>query len=271
MTSGTESPSIGHADAVPDVLVQTPPNDLLPAFEQLAISNDQTITKDHIADPILRNLADQQTDTRFCAQPAPSSTYEEGLGPRLSKSAALRMGLQWEDPRETRRVSGEEVPVDFDNVPGHKRSNLDLVRTGGIIADKQHVAALAEPIVAPRQNRAAMLRAGQVPVEKEVRDRAEIAAANKAREAAERLEKRKSVQLPASLLAPLPENLPRQNRAALLRARQPVEDTARTPQEMAENAIRNKARDAAERAERRRSIQAPASLAAPAIVSHIID
>jgi hypothetical protein len=36
---------------------------------------------------------------------------------------------------------------------------------------------------------------------------------------------------------------------------------------MAENAARNKAREAAEYAERRRTIQVPASLAAPAIVS----
>lgn len=120
--------------------------------------------------------------------------------------------------------------------------------------------------MAPRQNRAALLRAGQIPEEKEVRDRAEIAAANKAREAAERLEKRRSVQLPVSLLAPVAEFQPRQNRAALLRAGLPVEDASRTAEQMAERALKNKARDAAERAERRRSLQAPASLAAPVIV-----
>lgn len=64
---------------------------------------------------------------KFRARPAPPTTKMEGLGPRLTKSAALRQGLKWEDPRDIRRMTGEgEVPVDFDNVPGHKR-NLAFV------------------------------------------------------------------------------------------------------------------------------------------------
>lgn len=64
---------------------------------------------------------------KFRARPAPPTTNMEGLGPRLTKSAALRQGLKWEDPRDIRRMTGEgEVPVVFDNVPGHKR-NLALV------------------------------------------------------------------------------------------------------------------------------------------------
>lgn len=112
-----------------------------------------------------------------------------------------------------------------------------------------------------------MLRSGQQddPV-KDTKDRAGLAALNKARDAAERAERRKSMPRPTSLL--LPSQLPRQNRAALLRAGQapPEEPPKRDAREMAENAARNKARDQAEYAERRRTIQVPASLAAPAIV-----
>lgn len=95
-----------------------------------------------------------------------------------------------------------------------------------------------------------------------------MAARNKAREYQERLEKRKQVQTPASLMSP-PEIAPRQNRAALLRQGQiPTEQTPmKTAREMAEAAARNKARDAAERAERRKSVTLPASLGTPHIVS----
>lgn len=95
-----------------------------------------------------------------------------------------------------------------------------------------------------------------------------MAARNKAREFQERLEKRKQVQKPASLMSP-PEFAPRQNRAAMLRKGQTPSDQTpmRTAREMAEAAARNKARDAAERAERRKSVALPASLGSPQIVS----
>lgn len=65
--------------------------------------------------------------SNFKARPAPETTYIDGLGPRLTKSAALRQGLQWQDPRDMRKVSGEDVPVDFTDGPGHKRTGLGLV------------------------------------------------------------------------------------------------------------------------------------------------
>ncbi|BEI81924.1 hypothetical protein CcaverHIS002_0210840 [Cutaneotrichosporon cavernicola] len=198
MTSGEDTPGSSYPDALPDAL--TPPRPQIEVLEIDAyppeLAPHGSITKDDIAaDPILRDLAEGE-NLRY-----------SGLGPRLSKSAALRMGLKWEDPREHRRVSGEEVPVNFDNVPGHKRVGLAL-----------NVSSLAEPSVAPRLNRAAMLRAGKTVEEVEVKDRAEMAAINKARGAAERAERRKSLPRPTSLL--LPAQLPRQNRAALLRAGQ---------------------------------------------------
>lgn len=87
---------------------------------------------------------------KFRARPAPPSTNMEGLGPRLTKSAALRQGLKWEDPRDVRRMTGEgEVPVVFDNVPGHKRTNLGLVsvRSGVRPSHRviQHLSRITRP------------------------------------------------------------------------------------------------------------------------------
>lgn len=147
MTSGEDTPGSNYPDALPDgVHVLTPPTNPAPEIEilegrrstsqdgehtypaELATHND-AITKDDVAaDPILNDLADSQgSGSSFRSRPAPDSTHYSGLGPRLSKSAALRMKLKWEDPREQRRVSGEDVPVNFDNVPGHKRAGLELV------------------------------------------------------------------------------------------------------------------------------------------------
>lgn len=128
----------------------------------------------------------------------------------------------------------------------------------------QNVDSLAEPVVAPRQNRAAMLRLG-ISVEEPTRDMAASAAANKARDAAERAERRRSIQLPINLTHP--ESLPRQNRAALLRLGQLPASHGRDPRDVAEQAVLNKEREAAERLAKRKSVVLPASLAAPTIVS----
>lgn len=133
MTSGEDTPNSSYPDALPDgVHVLTPPPKNGPEIEILdadsgrayppeLAAHDDAITKEDVAaDPILHDLADSQgsQDSNF---------RYSGLGPRLSKAAALRMKLKWEDPRDVRRVSGEDVPVNFDNVPGHKRAGLELV------------------------------------------------------------------------------------------------------------------------------------------------
>jgi hypothetical protein len=82
------------------------------------------------SDPILASLAKQQgfgTPVKqggFRARPAPSTTRAEGLGPRMTKSAALRQGLDWETIKPTRSESKQPVLA---NVPGHKREGLNLV------------------------------------------------------------------------------------------------------------------------------------------------
>lgn len=130
----------------------------------------------------------------------------------------------------------------------------------------QNVASLAEPSHAPRQNRAALLRQGLSVDEPVVRNVAETAARNRARDLAEREQRRRSVALPQSLNNP--DVMPRQNRAALLRrGGQMAAPQGRDPREVAEQAIVNKEREAAERLAKRKSVALPASLAAPSIVS----
>jgi hypothetical protein len=136
-----------------------------------------------------------------------------------------------------------------------------------LTSDLQNVASLAEPSVAPRQNRAALLRAGVTMEEPAARNVAENAVRNKARDLAEREMRRKSVVLPLSLSNP--DMLPRQNRAALLRLGHLPAPQGRDPRDVAEQAIINKEREAAERLAKRKSVALPSSLAAPTIVSFI--
>jgi len=104
-----------------------------------------------------------------------------------------------------------------------------------------------------------------VAVDEPVRNVAETAARNRARDLAEREQRRKSIALPQSLSNP--DVHPRQNRAALLRLGQVPAPKGRNPRDVAEQAIINKEKEAAERLAKRKSVALPASLAAPAIVS----
>jgi hypothetical protein len=105
----------------------------------------ETLTSADIkCDPILSSLAKQQghlTPTSrqgagFKAKPAPASTRAEGLGPRMTKAAALRQGLDWEASKAARSpgvpaatgIATETTVTGFLNTPGHKRQGLDLVR-----------------------------------------------------------------------------------------------------------------------------------------------
>lgn len=96
---------------------------------------------DVTSDPILNKLAkgqglltgdkvrpisrDQPTAHRpaFKARPAPTNMMDKDAGPKMSKAAALRMGLAW----DAKKIGGERKAVDFANTPGHKRNNLSLV------------------------------------------------------------------------------------------------------------------------------------------------
>lgn len=96
-------------------------------------------------DPILADIARKQANSRsgsqadnkarpssvvFRARPAPSSTRQDGLGPRMTKSAALRQGLDWaavctpSKREEARESVGKES---IHHVPGQKRETPKTV------------------------------------------------------------------------------------------------------------------------------------------------
>lgn len=136
LTSGNDTPRTQHTDAFPDARLATPhpPEDDSDVSNVDGLLQDEMLLDEDIeSDPILHHIAHQQQEvlsSPFRARPVPANTFIEGVGPRLSKAAALRQGLEWDDPRDRRRTLGEETPVSFENVPGHKRSGLALVSTG---------------------------------------------------------------------------------------------------------------------------------------------
>jgi hypothetical protein len=87
------------------------------------------------ADPILTSLAKQQrgptaststlSNHTFKARPAPSN-MRENVGPRMTKAAALRQGLPWEEKSRARpSTAGDSRPLG--TAAGHKRNNLSVV------------------------------------------------------------------------------------------------------------------------------------------------
>ncbi|KAK1921743.1 hypothetical protein DB88DRAFT_513014 [Papiliotrema laurentii] len=175
------------------------------------------------ADPILAALAKQQQGLpkqppksdltpAFKARPAPKASLADGAEPRMTKAAALRLGLPWEDKRPRKSAAAATVPAD---IPGHKRSSLSL-----------NIKSLAAPAVAPRPTRASQLRTGgplasaptagkpTTPIAK--KDPAAVLAQMKAKAQAEQLKRRASIAVPSSLGAP--QIIPRGNRSSMLRA-----------------------------------------------------
>lgn len=100
-------------------------------------------TNDIQSDPILSSLAKHQSQAKkqqpnlptgsemkqkvpFKARPAPPSTRAEGLGPRMTKSVALRLGMKWDDPKAYRQAgTGQEEG--HDQAGGHKRAQSSTV------------------------------------------------------------------------------------------------------------------------------------------------
>ena len=127
-------------DQVPDRLLDSV-DDLINDYTSHKILHSDDIRED----PILYALASQQSialsppasrhtvrsstassgpPPAFKARPAPTATHTEGLGPRMTKAAALRQGLKWEEPRQT---GVERKQVNYADVPGHKRNGLSIV------------------------------------------------------------------------------------------------------------------------------------------------
>ncbi|KAK4688506.1 hypothetical protein P7C73_g1617, partial [Tremellales sp. Uapishka_1] len=184
----------------------------------------QEITSTDVqSDPILSSLAKHQSmkdikavppagvvKSGFKARPAPTTMRTEGMGPRMTKSAALRLGLAWDKdnkPKGGAAALKAAAGSGFDAIPGHKR-NLDI-----------NIKSLSHPAVEPRSTKSSQLRSGQPPpaaVPK--RDHVATAAANKLKADEEKLAKadrRKSMGVLPSLSAPA--IVPRTNKASTLR------------------------------------------------------
>ncbi|WVQ83172.1 hypothetical protein IAT38_005311 [Cryptococcus sp. DSM 104549] len=208
----TPRASSAHEDYIEELL------DADPVAAEFIDTSSLTST-DVKHDPILASLAQQQHggaggkggvggDNKggagFKAKPAPSTTRTVGLGPRMTKAAALRLGLKW-DGIKPKREEKEKVD-DGKGTPGYKRVGLGI-----------NVASLAPPTFSPRPTKASQLRTGgQVSTPQSTKkDPLAIAAANKARADEEKEKRRKSVVLPASLMTP--SITPRQNKSSMLR------------------------------------------------------
>lgn len=91
---------------------------------------------------------------KFKARTLPVTHAAPDIVPRMSRAAALRVGIVDASTSPRRRLAtAESIAKTFAGVPGHKR------------AETITVASTAPPVVAPRMTRAASLRLGQaVPV-----------------------------------------------------------------------------------------------------------
>ncbi|GAA5890400.1 hypothetical protein JCM6882_008824 [Rhodosporidiobolus microsporus] len=139
----------------------------------------------------------------FRARPAPASTARPALQPRLSKAAALRLGVSL--PPSTPRRSSSEASSSVDAA---------LPAVPRVVPTPKSLAA---PSIAPRMTKSASLRGGQDGASTRATPRPtkrqSISTAERA--AMDRLARRHSVQVPSIAAAPAVEV--RLSRAAMLR------------------------------------------------------
>ncbi|WVQ69392.1 uncharacterized protein L199_007609 [Kwoniella botswanensis] len=208
-------------------------------------------------DPILSDLAAKQNESLspFKAIPAPTSTTRAGLGPRMTKSAASRAGLNWDEikPRRTieENIEGEEGGS-ISGTPGYKRVGLGIT-----------VPSLAQPSITPRPTKASQLRLRSdnttTPSSPSFNSPSKISRGH-----------HRTLSVPVSIGATVaslngPTILPRQNRTSALRAagekgNAGYRDYEKVQQEKAAQkvkeqiALENKERAKREREERRKSL-----------------
>lgn len=124
-TPATQTPS--HEDLVEAIL--DPIDNVVADFVDTS-SLTSTDVKD---DPILSSIAQKQAQetiknkpkATFKAKPAPGSTQKENVAPRMTKTAALRLGLNWDDVKPKRKVA--EETEEGKETPGYKRTGLNIV------------------------------------------------------------------------------------------------------------------------------------------------
>ncbi|WVQ98173.1 hypothetical protein IAU59_005295 [Kwoniella sp. CBS 9459] len=259
-------------------------------YPQLNIANIGTNPTD--GNTLVKVVAPkEQASVPFKAKSVPSSTNKEGLGPKMTKSAALRMGLNWEaekgksSPSGQRKVEAREAERDV-GTPGQKPIGLGIT-----------VPSLASPSITPKPTKSSLLRAtgergsGLWPEPSQAKpgdsissprkQREDLALANKEKERLERLAKRKSLGINLASLNE-PSVVVRQNKTSQLRAAGEVggglwpapgtssemtsaKEADKKEREMAALAIKGRERSARE--ERRKTFSAGiAALAQPTIL-----
>jgi hypothetical protein len=238
--------------------------------EELPEHDASSLKSDDVkSDPILAALAKQQSRPvsraslpqqtsapAFKARPAP--VRKEGVGPRMTKSAALRQGLDWN------AMSSKAPAVDTGKPSLQQKDTpkpVSLVIPDETVTNCQ-VASLSVPDMAPRANRSSSLRSGEATAPAlPKKDYAAQALINKANEKEERDRRRKSVALPASLSQPS-SMVPRGNRSSILRAGG-APGLAVVKKDYAAQALINKANEKEARDLKRKSVALPASLSTP--------
>ena len=134
-------PSRPHHGLLTDIMSLPSPTAPVPdlpmaELEHVEISlvgtNDLT-NREVRSDPILAALARKQgqsTDTpkptrtsSFKARPAPANMGDTSVGPRMTKAAALRQGLKWEEPKRARPSTAGSAVQPF----GTKRPDPGVV------------------------------------------------------------------------------------------------------------------------------------------------
>lgn len=131
-TFETETPSFDNVETLEDDI---PPPSTDETHTHVYPPSSLTLTSaDLKSDPILSSLAKQQRRTShfpttelptqqntFKARPAP--VHKDNVGPRMTKSSALRLGIKWEEKKGER----ESVVLGFEHTPGHKRASMGIV------------------------------------------------------------------------------------------------------------------------------------------------
>ncbi|GLB38325.1 putative nucleoside diphosphate kinase [Lyophyllum shimeji] len=141
----------------------------------------------------------------FRARPIPASIANPDIVPRMTRSAALRVGgpVQKTESGPRAPLPKERLAQTFENVPGHKRSETIAV------------ASTAAPAIAPRMTRAASLRIG---IQPETPRRRVVSSEEKAKASFEGVPGHKRRESIAVASVKAPTVAPRLNKSAALRA-----------------------------------------------------
>ncbi|GJE98310.1 hypothetical protein PsYK624_145370 [Phanerochaete sordida] len=142
------------------IFASSPP---LPSVELPDVGSDSYVSDPYVSEslhskssrgtPRAQSTSTENDKPKFQARPLPVTHDSPDIVPRMSRAAALRMGVV--DPSVSPKrfpATPESIKKTFAGVPGHKRT------------ETISVASTAPPVTPPRMTRAASLRLG-IPVE----------------------------------------------------------------------------------------------------------